>query len=153
MDKIPVAVLGATGAVGQRFVQLLADHPWFTISSLTGSERTVGGVYRDVCRWVLDEEIPAGIGEMIVSDTDTSLPARILFSALPTRVARQVEPALAEAGYIVCSNASAFRQEVDVPLVIQRLTVTTWLYSSTSGKIEVGRGCWLPVQIAWRPVW
>ena len=118
MDKIPVAILGATGAVGQRFVQLLADHPWFEIRALTGSERTVGGVYREVCRWVLDEDVPAGIGEMVVSDTDTSLPARILFSALPSRVARQVEPALAESGYIVCSNASAFRQEVDVPLII-----------------------------------
>lgn len=118
MDKIPVAVLGATGAVGQRFVQLLVDHPWFEISALTGSERTAGGIYQEVCRWVLDEDIPAGIGEMAVSATDTSLPARILFSALPSRAARQVEPVLAEAGYIVCSNASAFRQEADVPLII-----------------------------------
>ena len=118
MDKIPVAVLGATGAVGQRFVQLLADHPWFEISALTGSERTAGGIYQEVCRWVLDEDIPAGIGEMAISATDTSLPARILFSALPSRAARQVEPVLAEAGYIVCSNASAFRQEADVPLII-----------------------------------
>ncbi len=59
MDKIPVAVLGATGAVGQRFVQLLADHPWFEIRALTGSERTAGGIYQDVCRWVLDEDIPS----------------------------------------------------------------------------------------------
>jgi aspartate-semialdehyde dehydrogenase len=118
MDKIPVAVLGATGMVGQRFVQLLADHPWFEIRALTGSERTAGGIYQEVCRWVLDEDIPAGIGEMAVSATDTSLPATILFSALPSRAARQVEPVLAEAGYIVCSNASAFRQEDDVPLII-----------------------------------
>ena len=118
MDKIPVAVLGATGMVGQRFVQLLADHPWFEIRALTGSERTAGGIYQEVCRWVLDEDIPAGIGEMAVSATDTSLPATILFSALPPRAARQVEPVLAESGYIVCSNASAFRQEPDVPLII-----------------------------------
>jgi aspartate-semialdehyde dehydrogenase len=118
MDKIPVAVLGATGMVGQRFVQLLADHPWFEIRALTGSERTAGGVYQDVCRWVLDEAIPPGIGEMAVSATDDSLPARILFSALPTRIARQFEPDLAGAGFIVCSNASAFRQEPDVPLII-----------------------------------
>ena len=118
MDKIPVAVLGATGMVGQRFVQLLADHPWFEIRALTGSERTAGGIYQEVCRWVLDEDIPAGIGEMAVSATNASLPARILFSALPSRAARQVEPVLAEAGYIVCSNASAFRQEPDVPLII-----------------------------------
>ena len=118
MDKIPVAVLGATGAVGHRFVQLLADHPWFEIRALTGSERTAGGVYQEVCRWVLDEDIPIGISEMTVSATGDSLPPRILFSALPARVARQVEPGLADAGYIVCSNASAFRQEPDVPLVI-----------------------------------
>ena len=64
MDKIPVGVLGATGAVGQRFVQLLADHPWFEITAVTGSERTEGGVYQEVCRWVLDEDIPIGIGDM-----------------------------------------------------------------------------------------
>jgi aspartate-semialdehyde dehydrogenase len=118
MDKIPVGILGATGAVGQRFVQLLADHPWFEITALTGSERTTGGVYREVCRWVLDEDIPEAIGEMTVRESDPSLPARILFSALPNRVAKPVEPVLAEAGFIVCSNASAYRQEPDVPLLI-----------------------------------
>ncbi len=118
MDKIPVAVLGATGAVGQRFVQLLADHPWFEIAALTGSERTSGGKYRQVCRWVLDEDIPETIGEMTVRDSDPTLPARIVFSALPSRVARPLESAFAEAGYIVCSNASAYRQEPDVPLII-----------------------------------
>jgi aspartate-semialdehyde dehydrogenase len=118
MDKIPVAVLGATGAVGQRFVQLLADHPWFEITSLTGSERSVGGVYRQVCRWVLDEDIPAEIGDLVVSPSNTDLPAKIVFSALPSRVAKQVEPVMAEAGYTVCSNAAAHRQDQDVPLII-----------------------------------
>lgn len=118
MDKIPVAILGATGAVGQRFVQLLAEHPWFEISAITGSERTAGGRYKDVCRWILDEEAPEIVSEMVVSKTGTSLPGRIVFSALPSRIAQQVEPSMAEAGYIVCSNASAFRQEPDVPLII-----------------------------------
>jgi aspartate-semialdehyde dehydrogenase len=118
MDKIPVGVLGATGAVGQRFVQLLADHPWFEITALTGSERTTGGVYREVCRWVLDEDIPEAIGEMTVQETDPSLPAKILFSALPTRAAKSMEPELSAAGFVVCSNASAYRQEPDVPLII-----------------------------------
>ena len=118
MDKIPVAVLGATGAVGQRFVQLLSDHPWFEISALTGSERTAGGIYREVCRWVLDEDIPAAVAKMKVISTGDSLPARILFSALPSRVAVEVEPILAGRGYVVCSNASAYRQEPDVPLII-----------------------------------
>jgi aspartate-semialdehyde dehydrogenase len=118
MDKIPVGILGATGAVGQRFVQLLADHPWFEITALTGSERTTGGVYRDVCRWVLDEDIPESIGEMSVRESDASLPARLLFSALPTRAAKSLEPVLAESGFVVCSNASAYRQDPDVPLII-----------------------------------
>ncbi|MCK4899834.1 MAG: aspartate-semialdehyde dehydrogenase [Anaerolineales bacterium] len=118
MDKIPVAVLGATGAVGQRFVLLLADHPWFKITALTGSDRTSGGKYQEVCRWVLAEDPPESVREMIVSSTEPSLPARILFSALPSPVAQKLEPGLAEAGYIVCSNASAYRQEPDVPLII-----------------------------------
>jgi aspartate-semialdehyde dehydrogenase len=118
MDKIPVAVLGATGAVGQRFVQLLAEHPWFEISALTGSERTSGGKYSQVCRWVLDEDIPEAIAEKEVGDSEPTLPAKIVFSALPSRVARPLEPVFAEAGYVVCSNASAYRQEPDVPLII-----------------------------------
>lgn len=118
MDKIPVSVLGATGAVGQRFVQLLADHPWFEIVALTGSERTSGGEYGEVCRWVLDEDIPESVREMKVEATEPTLPAKILFSALPTRAARELEPVLAAAGYIVCSNASAYREAADVPLII-----------------------------------
>ena len=64
MDKISVAILGATGAVGQRFVQLLAEHPFFEITALTGSERTSGGKYGEVCRWVLDEDPPESVREM-----------------------------------------------------------------------------------------
>ncbi|MCK4898900.1 MAG: aspartate-semialdehyde dehydrogenase [Anaerolineales bacterium] len=118
MDKIPVSILGATGAVGQRFVQLLVDHPWFEITALTGSERTTGGVYREVCRWVLDQDMPESIREMTVRSTEPTLPSRLVFSALPSRTARQLEPVLSAAGYIVCSNASAYRQEADVPLMI-----------------------------------
>ena len=118
MDKIPVSILGATGAVGQRFVQLLVDHPWFEITALTGSKRTSGGKYRDVCRWVLDEDIPEAIGEMTVKSTEPTLPSRIAFSALHSRVAQELEPVLAAAGYIVCSNASVYRQGADIPLII-----------------------------------
>jgi aspartate-semialdehyde dehydrogenase len=118
MDRIPVSILGATGAVGQRFVQLLADHPWFEITALTGSKRTSGGKYREVCRWVLDDDIPESIGEMTVVSTEPTLPSRLVFSALPSQSARQLEPVMSTAGYIVCSNASAYRQEADVPLII-----------------------------------
>jgi len=118
MDRLPVAILGATGAVGQRFVQLLSDHPWFEIAALAASERSAGRRYADACNWVIASDPPPSVGEMIVSPLKPNLPARIVFSALPSAVAREVEPRFAQAGYGVCSNASAFRYEPDVPLVI-----------------------------------
>jgi aspartate-semialdehyde dehydrogenase len=121
MDKIPVAVLGATGAVGQRFVQQLTDHPWFEITAVTGSQRTTGGKYGEVCRWVLDGDPPKALQGMTVSRTLPNLPARVVFSALPSNIAKESEPGFAEAGYIVCSNASAYRQEPDVPLIIPEI--------------------------------
>jgi aspartate-semialdehyde dehydrogenase len=118
MAKIPIAILGATGAVGQRFVQLLADHPWFEIAALAASERSTGRPYADACRWVIPGDPPPTVSEMIVVPLEPTLPARIVFSALPADIARQVEPLFAQAGYAVCSNASAFRYEPGVPLVI-----------------------------------
>jgi aspartate-semialdehyde dehydrogenase len=116
--KIPVAILGATGAVGQRFVQLLADHPWFEIAALAASERSAGRPYGEACNWVIQGDAPSSVGEMIVQPLEPNLPAKIVFSALPASVARKVEPLFAQAGYVVCSNASAFRQEPGVPLLI-----------------------------------
>ncbi len=116
--KIPVAILGATGAVGQRFVQLLAAHPWFEVAAVAASERSSGRCYADACRWVISGDPPPTVGDMVVSPLEPGLPARIVFSALPSSVARQVEPLFARAGYLVCSNASAFRYEPDVPLII-----------------------------------
>lgn len=118
MAKIPVAILGATGVVGQRFVQLLTGHPWFEISALAGSKRTVGKRYADACRWVIPDDPPPSISEMILSPLEPTLPARLVFSALPAPVAREYEPIFAQAGYFICSNASAFRYEPDVPLII-----------------------------------
>jgi aspartate-semialdehyde dehydrogenase len=118
MSKIKVAILGATGAVGQRFVTLLADHPWFEVTALTGSDRTVGQTYGAGCRWVLPEPMPAYAREMLVVPTEPGFEAALAFSALPTEQARSAEPALAAAGYGVCSNASAYRMAPDVPLII-----------------------------------
>jgi aspartate-semialdehyde dehydrogenase len=117
-SRIPVVVLGATGAVGQRFIQLLANHPWFEVVALAGSERSAGQRYRDVCNWVIQGDPPDWVGDMIVHPPEPNLPGRVAFSALPAPVAREIEPLFAAAGYAVCSNASAFRQEPDVPLVI-----------------------------------
>jgi len=118
MSTIPVAVLGATGAVGQRFVQLLEGHPLFRVVALTGSERSAGKKYREVCRWVLDTPMPAAVADLTVLDADADVPAQLVFSALPSTVAGPIEQRLAAAGHIVCSNASNHRMEPDVPLVI-----------------------------------
>lgn len=118
MNKIPVAVLGATGIVGQRFVQMLADHPWFEIAALVGSKRSAGRKYGEAANWVIAGDPPEGIIDMTVLGLDDVIPGRIAFSALPSSVARETEPGFAEAGFAVCSNASAYRMETDVPVII-----------------------------------
>ncbi|ACL23099.1 aspartate-semialdehyde dehydrogenase [Chloroflexus aggregans] len=118
MAAIPVAVLGATGAVGQRFIQLLDKHPLFQVVALTGSERSAGKKYREVCRWVLDTPMPPEVAHLTVLDAEADVPAQLVFSALPSNVAGPIEQRLAAAGHIVCSNASNHRMEPDVPLVI-----------------------------------
>jgi aspartate-semialdehyde dehydrogenase len=117
---INVGVLGATGAVGQRFVQLLADHPWFKLTTLTASERSAGKLYRDVVKWRLDVPFPESIGNIRVSPTSVASLKEVdlVFSALPAEVARETETACANAGLAVCSNASSHRMEPDVPLVV-----------------------------------
>ena len=120
-EKIPVAILGATGAVGQRFARLLAGHPWFEVAAVAASERSAGRRYVDACQWVIPGDPPAGIAEQVLQPLEPNLPARILFSALPTPVAREIEPAFAAAGYLLCSNASAYRNVPDVPLLIPEI--------------------------------
>jgi aspartate-semialdehyde dehydrogenase len=120
-SKIRVGVLGATGAVGQRFIQLLADHPWFEIGVLTASDRSVGKRYMDAAKWLLRGGMPAAVEEMMVVPTEPGAigsDVRLLFSALPSGAAGQVESDLAAAGFAVCSNASAHRMDADVPLLI-----------------------------------
>ena len=118
MKKIPVAILGATGVVGQRFVQLLQGHPWFEISALVASTPNVGRTYREACNWVLEGDPPEALLDQTIRPLSPNLPARLVFSALPSPIAREIEPRFAEAGYAVCSNASAYRQDPDVPVII-----------------------------------
>lgn len=117
-NKISVGILGATGAVGQRFIQLLAGHPWFEVTALAASERSAGKRYADVCKWVIPGDPPPVVGEMVVQPLEPSLPAKLVFSALPADVAREIEPQFAQAGYAVCTNASPYRAVDDVPLLI-----------------------------------
>ena len=116
--KIPVGILAATGAVGQRFVQHLVDHPWFEIAALTGSERTAGRRYGEGVNWLLDGDPPPQVAGMIVQATAPNLDVQVLFSALPTPQARELEPQFAAAGYTVLTNASPYRMDPYVPLLI-----------------------------------
>lgn len=117
---VSVGVLGATGAVGQRFVQLLADHPYFELTALTASGRSAGKKYRDAVNWRLDVPLPESVGDVIVSETTVSSLKNvdIVFSALPADLAGPLETACAKAGIGVCSNASTHRMDEDVPLVV-----------------------------------
>lgn len=117
---INVGVLGATGAVGQRFVQLLADHPWFNLTTLTASERSAGKPYGSVVNWRLDSPFPDSSAELIVAPTtvDAVKDCDVVFSALPADIATKLETDIADAGVGVCSNASSHRMEADVPLMI-----------------------------------
>lgn len=116
--KIPVGVLAATGTVGQRFVQLLADHPWFEITVVTGSDRTVGRPYGEGVHWKLLGDPPEKIANLIVQPTEPGLDVQVCFSALPTPQARELEPAFAKAGHIILTNASPYRMDPYVPLLI-----------------------------------
>ena len=118
MSKIPVGILGATGTVGQRFVQLLADHPWFEVTALAASGRSAGQTYADACHWLLPTDIPEGIAHTIVQPIEPVLDCGLVFSALPSGVAGSMENQFAQAGYVVCSNAAAHRLDPDVPLLI-----------------------------------
>src|SRR5436305_15040586 len=84
--KLPIAILCATGAVGQRMISLLADHPWFEIAALTGSERTVGRAYGELVHWILPEPPPAAVVRMLVHPSDTPLDVALALSALPPEV-------------------------------------------------------------------
>jgi len=110
-----VAVLGATGTVGQRFVSLLADHPWFKLAALTTSERGAGRRYADAVHWHLPEPMPLSVSNMTLETTRPDIGADLCFSALPTDAAEEHEAALAKAGHHVFSNASTHRMDADVP--------------------------------------
>src|ERR1700733_14953136 len=122
MERRNVGILGATGMVGQRFIQLLANHPWFNITWLAASDRSSGKTYAEACKWKLDTPLPAHIAQMTLQPNLPELPTdelpRIIFAALDSDIARDLEPRFAEAGCAVISNSSAFRMTPDVPLVV-----------------------------------
>jgi aspartate-semialdehyde dehydrogenase len=120
--QIPVAVLGATGSVGQRFISLLDNHPWFKVVALAASDRSAGQAYSKATRWVLDTPMPDYAKDMIIVPANAdAVQAKIVFSALHTEVANELEPQFAKAGSAVCSNASSYRRGEDVPLLLPEI--------------------------------
>ncbi len=118
---VRVGILGATGAVGQRLIQLLDPHPSFEIAALTASASSAGRTYRDAAKWRVDSPIPADVADMTVTGTDPSeIPDDIdlVFSSLPSSVGAEVEPEFCTAGYVLSSNSSNGRMDPDIPLVI-----------------------------------
>jgi aspartate-semialdehyde dehydrogenase len=119
MAAVKAGILGATGAVGQRFVEALANHPWFEITALAASERSAGKTYREAAGWRLDTAMPESVENIEVVPVDPkAVDADVVFSALPADLALTVEPEFAKAGFAVASNASSYRMEKDIPLVI-----------------------------------
>lgn len=121
-DKVPVAILGATGAVGQRFVSLLAKHPWFEIKTLAASaERSAGKYYRDAVNWIAPTSLSDDIAQMKVVSCDTPFSCPLIFSALDSSVAGPLETRFAEEGNIIVSNSRNHRMDPDVPLLIPEI--------------------------------
>jgi aspartate-semialdehyde dehydrogenase len=116
--KIPVGILGATGVVGQRFIQMLEHHPWFEVAWLAASDRSEGKTYGEAARWRLKTPIPAKVAAMKVSPAAPEGAPKVIFAALDASIAAELEPRFADAGCAVVSNSSALRMKKDVPLVI-----------------------------------
>jgi aspartate-semialdehyde dehydrogenase len=116
--KHSIGILGATGMVGQRFIQLLENHPWFQVTWMAASDRSSGKKYEDAAKWRLDTPCPERIAGMTISPADPDGAPKIIFAALDTDIARELEPKFAVAGCAVVSNSSAFRMHPNVPLVI-----------------------------------
>jgi len=116
--KIPVCILGATGTVGQKFVRLLADHPWFEIATVAASSTSAGRRYGDVVRWREQVDLPPRIADLTVAECAPPLPGAVAFSALDAEVAGPIEQAFAAAGAYVVTNTRTHRMEADVPLLI-----------------------------------
>ena len=161
MDKIKVGILGATGMVGQRFVQLLANHPWFEIAALTGSERSMGMTYGEACRWVISGDMPASVKEVVVQESKPDFTCRLVFSAMPATVAGPIEEEFAAAGYAVSSNARNHRRDPDVPLLVPEVNPDHLALIETQRRKRGCKGfivtnpncCAAPLVLALKPLW
>lgn len=160
MDKLGVAILGATGAVGQRFIQLLEGHPWFRVAEVIGSGRSAGRAYGEAANWVLDGGPPASVAGLTVKALDEPLESLVVFSAVPKEAA-EIEMELAAAGHVVCTNASLNRMVEDVPLLLpevnashaQLIEVQRRKRGWTTGALVANANCTvMPVVMALAPL-
>ena len=118
-DKIKVAVLGATGSVGQKFIELLSNHPWFELDEIAASERSSGKKYSDAVNWIMASPMSKDVAEMVIKDCKSSdVNSKVVFSALDASVAGEIETEFAENGHVVISNSRNHRYDKDVPLVV-----------------------------------
>ncbi len=146
-SRLPVAVLGATGAVGQTFIRLLAGHPWFRLAEVAASDRSAGKRYADATKWI-EGTMPDEVKDLIVTTCDPSaVQSRIVFSAMDAAAAADVEPAFAKAGRFVLSNTRTFRMHEDVPLVIPEVNASHFALLDTqhtngwSGGVITNANC------------
>ncbi len=116
--KHPIGILGATGMVGQRYIQLLENHPWFEVTWIAASDRSSGKAYGEAAKWRLDSPLPDRIANMTVSPAEPEGAPKIVFASIDAAYARELEPKFAAAGCAVVSNSSAFRMAPHVPLVL-----------------------------------
>lgn len=161
MQKIDVAILGATGAVGQRFIQLLDNHPWFNVAEVIGSSRSAGKTYGEAAHWVLNGNPPANVAALTVKALDDTFDSPLIFSALPKEAAKIREIELADAGHVVCTNAGANRMLADVPLLLPEVNaehiglidVQRANRGWTTGALIANSNCTvMPVVMALRPL-
>jgi aspartate-semialdehyde dehydrogenase len=122
--KLPIGILGATGVVGQRFIQALEHHPWFEVAWLAASDRSEGKPYAEAARWKLRTPIPPAIARMNVSPASPDGAPKIIFAALDSSIAAELEPRFAQAGCAVVTNSSALRMHPEVPLVIPEVNAS-----------------------------
>jgi aspartate-semialdehyde dehydrogenase len=115
---VPVGILGATGMVGQQFIALLADHPWFKVEWLGASQRSEGKAFRDASAWRLAHRLPDDVAKKVVESATPGTAPKLVFSGLDSSVAGEIEAAFAQAGHMVVSNSRNYRMEADIPLLI-----------------------------------
>ena len=143
-EKIKVGILGATGSVGQKFIELLNNHPWFEIAEVAASDKSAGKKYSEAVNWIQSAPIQERVSEMKIKKCDTNLESKILFSALDSGVAGEIEKELSKAGFLIISNSKNHRFDMNVPLIVPEVNpnhLSLIESQSTKGAIVTNPNC------------